>query len=136
MLLSKEVPAKALGDALQGWSGTLVCLQREPDRTELDALGAAARSKVHDLSSFNDNLVDMTALLDVLDEYVAVSNTNIHLRAGLSRRARVLVPHPPEWRWMRTEGESAWFPGFPIYREAAGRGWAEPLRHLRADVLR
>lgn len=135
-LLSKEVPAKALGDALQGWSGSLVSLQREPDRTELDALGTAARSKVHDLSSFNDNLVDMTALLEVLDEYVAVSNTNIHLLAGLGRRARVLVPYPPEWRWMRTEGESAWFPGFPVYREAAGRGWAEPLGRLRADLFR
>jgi tetratricopeptide (TPR) repeat protein len=135
-LLSKEVPAKALGDALRGWSGSLVSLQREPDRTELDALGAAARAKVHDLSSFNDNLVDMTALLDVLDEYVAVSNTNIHLLAGLGRRARVLVPYPPEWRWMRAEGQSAWFPGFPVYREAAGRGWAEPLGRLRADLFR
>jgi hypothetical protein len=76
----------------------------------------------------------MTALLDVLDEYVAVSNTNIHLVAGLGRQARVLIPFPPEWRWMRADGESPWFAGFPLYREPLAREWSEPLARLRADL--
>ena len=75
----------------------------------------------------------MSALLVALDEYVAVSNTNIHLLAGLGRSAKVLIPFPPEWRWMRRDGESDWFPGFPVYREPVGKGWSEPLARLRAD---
>jgi hypothetical protein len=70
-----------------------------------------------------------------LHEYVAVSNTNIHLLAGLGKSARVLVPHPPEWRWLRTEGRSPWFPGFPVYRQPVSRDWTEPLRRLREDLL-
>lgn len=135
LFLSKELPPHALGEALHGWPGTLVCLQRHPDKAELGSLSAAARAPVHDLSSINDDLIAITALLDVLDEYVAVSNTNIHLLAGLGRRARVLVPYPPEWRWMRTTGPSAWFPEFPVYREQAGRGWSEALARLRADLF-
>ena len=68
-----------------------------------------------------------------LDDYVAVSNTNIRLRADLGRTARVLVPNPPEWRWMRSGDASPWFPG-SVYRQPASRDWTAPLRRLREDL--
>jgi tetratricopeptide repeat protein len=134
-LLSKDVPTGELGQALRGWAGTLLSLQRDPGPAELDAVAAAAGAKVHDVSALNDDLLEMLALLDVLREYVAVSNTNIHLLAGLGRSARVLIPYPPEWRWMRREGRSAWFPDFPVYREPSSRGWTEPFARLRAELF-
>jgi Flp pilus assembly protein TadD len=133
-LLSKEIAPALLGEAVRGWRGTLVSLQRSPAPEELQALRAAAGAPVHDLAAVNDDLRDALAVLARLDEYVAVSNTNIHLLAGLGRRARVLVPYPPEWRWMR-EGESPWFPGFPVYRQSARRDWREALQRLRADLF-
>jgi Flp pilus assembly protein TadD len=135
-VLLKEVPPAALGAAVGGWPGTLVSLQRAPAPGELDVLSAAARAPVHDLSTVNEDLREALAVLAVLDEYVAVSNTNVHLRAGLGRTARVLVPNPPEWRWMRAGGASPWFPGFGVYRQPASRDWTEPLRQLAADLAR
>ena len=35
-----------------------------------------------DLSALNENLEDMAAVLSLIDEYVGVSNTNMHIRAG------------------------------------------------------
>jgi tetratricopeptide (TPR) repeat protein len=135
-VLLKEVPPAALGAAVRGWPGTLVSLQRAPAPGELESLGAAAGADVHDLSAANDDLREALAVLAVLDEYVAVSNTNIHLRAGLGRTARVLVPNPPEWRWMRAGEASPWFPGFGVYRQPASRDWTGPLRQLAADLAR
>lgn len=135
-VLVKEVPPAALGAAVRGWPGTLVSLQRAPAPGELEALSAAAGADVHDLSAANDDLREALAVLAVLDEYVAVSNTNIHLRAGLGRTARVLVPNPPEWRWMRTGEASPWFPGSSVYRQPASRDWTGPLRQLSADLAR
>jgi hypothetical protein len=83
----------------------------------------------------NEDLREALAVLAALDEYVAVSNTNVHLLAGVGRHARVLVPCPPEWRWMRTGDASPWFPGFSVYRQPASRDWTEPLRLLRADLF-
>lgn len=134
-LLSKEVSPALLGEAVRGWRGTLLSLQRAPTAGELQAVREASGAEVHDLSALNEDLREMLALLAQLDEYVAVSNTNIHLLAGLRGRARVLVPYPPEWRWMRREGESLWFPGFPVYRQASGRDWTAPFRRLREDLL-
>jgi tetratricopeptide (TPR) repeat protein len=132
--LTKAVPASDLGAALRGWKGTVVLLQRGARVGEAaqfaDALGAAC----HDLSFLGDDLPMLTALLGEIDEYVTVSNTNVHLVAGLRRRARVLVPYPAEWRWMRRDGESPWFPGFPVYRQALSRDWSAALKRLREDL--
>ncbi|HEX6691178.1 MAG TPA: tetratricopeptide repeat protein [Burkholderiales bacterium] len=132
--LSKELPLAELGAAVRGWRGTLLALQRGPYQGEIEAISGAAGAPVHDLSALNDDLPEMLAALAAIDEHVAVSNTNIHLLAGIGRTARVLVPYPPEWRWMR-EGDSPWFPGFPVYREPQSRGWAEPLAKLRTDLI-
>jgi hypothetical protein len=69
-----------------------------------------------------------------VDDYIGVSNTNVHLRAGTGRSARVLVPGPPEWRWMIHGEESPWFPGFRIYRQAPDGDWSEALARLAADL--
>lgn len=134
-LQSKEVPLEQLGASLRHWPGTLLALQRNPYPGELNAISVAAGSTVHDLTAANADLVEMLAILSQLQEYVAVSNTNTHLIAGLGKTARILLPHPPEWRWMQQGSESPWFPGFPIYRQLPSRDWDEPLARLRADLM-
>jgi hypothetical protein len=94
------------------------------------ALGAP----LHDLSAINDDLDDVLALMGLVDEYVAVSNTNVHLRAGAGRASRVLVPFPPEWRWGAGGSASPWFPANPVYREDRAGGWDRALARLRADL--
>jgi hypothetical protein len=133
-LLMKELSPAELGNAVRGWPGTVLALQRGVRAEELAAFAQAARRPVHDLSTVTEDLGELLAALSLLDEYACVSNTNVHLLAGIGRTARVLVPYPPEWRWMR-EGDSPWFPGFPVYREPQTRGWAEPLERLRGDLI-
>jgi len=102
---------------------------------EFEAMSAAVGAPVHDLGLADEDLQGIAAVLEALDDYVTVSNTNVHILAGLNRRARVLVSHPPYWRWMR-EGPTVWFPDFALYRQPASRDWSEPLARLRADLLR
>ena len=132
-ILFKEVPPTLLGRALQGLPGTVVGIQRGATPAEFEAMSAAVGAPVHDVALADEDLQGIAAVLEGLDEYLAVSNTNVHLLAGLNRRARVLVSHPPYWRWMR-EGSSPWFPGFAVYRQPPSRDWSEPLSRLREDL--
>jgi Flp pilus assembly protein TadD len=132
-ILAKAIEPAALGTALRGVAGTWVSVQRQPRAGELDALSAAAGVPVHDLSGANDDLEEMLALMAAVDEYVGVSNTNMHLRAGTGRAGRVLVPYPPEWRWVGGGG-SRWFPGFHVYRAAGANDWADALAALERDL--
>jgi len=132
--LTKAVPPKALGEALRGWRGTTILLQRGARAGDAAQFGAGFGAPFHDLSALGDDLPALLAVLSAVDEYVGVSNTNMHLLAGIGRSARVLVPFPAEWRWLRREGRSPWFPDFPVYRQPASRDWSAPLAALRGDL--
>ena len=133
--LFKEAPFEFLATALQEESrGTLLSLQRNPREGETGRFAALLGRPLHDLSADNEDLEEMLALLAVLDEYMGVSNTNMHLRAGTGRTARVLVPWPAEWRWMISGDESPWFPGFRIYRQRPDGDWSEALGRLTRDL--
>lgn len=132
--LFKQLPLEQLGDTLHGIKGTFLALQRNPMPGEIGRLAAHLGKPLHDLTALNEDLEAMLALLTLTDDYIAVSNTNVHLRAGTGRTARVLVPCPAEWRWMASGNESPWFPGFGIYRQQMDGDWHEALKQLGCDL--
>jgi len=132
--LQKEVDIPALASALRGWRGSVLALQRLPVEGEVAAFGKALGRACHDLSAVNDDLADMTALLGMIDEYVGVSNTNMHIRAGVGKAARALIPFPPEFRWMNAGDETPWFPGCRLYRQSPGGDWQRSLSALGGDI--
>jgi hypothetical protein len=132
--LAKEIAPAMLASVLAATGATVVILQRQPKPGEIAAFGASLGRPAHDLSALNDDLEDMLAVLQLLHDYAGVSNTNMHLLAGLGGHAKVLVPYPPEYRWMFAGEASPWFPGFRVYREAYGGRWAESLDSLGRDL--
>jgi Flp pilus assembly protein TadD len=140
-LLFKETDCSLLGHALAPWPGPVLILQRHPRAEEIEIFTRALGRPAHDLSDLNENLEDMLALLAELDDYVGVSNTNMHLLAGLGKTARVLIQNPPEWRWLNEGSESPWFPGFTLYRQQQtgqppAASWSDPLARLTTDLAR
>jgi hypothetical protein len=133
-VLFKAVEISGLAHALGDSAGTLVALQRAPAQGEIEELSALTGRPIHDFTAINDDLEDMIVLLALIDEYIGVSNTNMHLRAAVSRTARVLVPAPAEWRWMSSGRASPWFPGFTIYRQSLQGDWTAALEELRRDL--
>ena len=133
-VLHKEVSLEGLGAAVRGVNGTLLAVQRNPQAGEIGELSSHAGKPVHDLTALNEDLEAMLALLALLDDYIGVSNTNMHLRAGAGRTAKVLVPQPPEWRWMAAGDESPWFPGFRVYRQGLDGDWDAALTRLAQDL--
>jgi tetratricopeptide repeat protein len=132
--LYKEIDLALLAAALRNWRGSVLIVQRLPMAAEVPIFCNSLGRGAHDLSGANDDLEDMAALLSLTDEYVGVSNTNMHLFAGLGRKARVLVPFPPEFRWMHAAATSPWFLGFSLYRQAPSRDWSDALSRLALDL--
>ncbi len=124
-----------LADAMHGVAGTFIALQRNPEPGELDANASLLGRPLADLTALNDDLEDMVALVGLLDDYVCVSNTNLHLRATQGGACRVLIPNPPEFRWMARGEESPWFPGTTVYRQDMAGDWTGALARLGADLI-
>ena len=134
-VLWKDVSPAMLGGTLAGLPFQFVSIQRRPADGATRELEAALGAKVVDASDVNEDLEDMLALLSLLDGYVGVSSTNVHLLAALGRGGRILVPNPPEWRW-QAAGKSPWFDDFDAYRQSADGSWREALGQLRQDLTR
>lgn len=131
--LYKDIPLEKLSSALNSVNATFLILQRNPLQEELIQLSELLKKPAHDFSQLNDDLEMMLALLSLLDDYIGVSNTNMHLLAGLGKTAKVLIPYPAEWRWMASGKESPWFIGFKIYRQHSDGSWNHALSELTSD---
>ncbi|HKA45479.1 MAG TPA: tetratricopeptide repeat protein [Burkholderiales bacterium] len=133
-VLFKQIPLQGLAHAAAAVDATFLALQRNPEPGEMEQVAASLGKPLHDLTALNEDLEAMLALLALIDDYVGVSNTNMHLRAGVGRTARVLVPCPAEWRWMAKGEESPWFPGFRVYRQNLNGDWSAALQRLASDL--
>ena len=133
---AKHIAPDQLGRALRAVDARIAIVQRRPQADDLRRFTEALGREALDLGAVNDDLRDAIALLSLVDDYVGVSNTNLHLRAGLPRHsARVLVFNRPEWRWGTRGDASAWFPGFVLYRAAPGSDWTDALLRLESDLV-
>ena len=117
-VLYKETHPAEIGASLKGVPATILILQRLPQEDEVNIFCEALGRPAHDLSGLNENLEQMLALLLLLDDYVGVSNTNMHLRAGVGKTARVLVPAPRSGDGWRKAGRRRGFRALPC----TGRG--------------
>jgi tetratricopeptide (TPR) repeat protein len=131
--LYKDLSPRMLGECLAGLPVDVVSIQRAPAEGATNELEQAFGASVIDCSDVNADLEDTLALLSLLDGYVGVSSTNIHLLGLLGHTGRVLIPFPPDWRW-QSRGESLWHPGFMTYRQSPDRDWSGALRALREDL--
>ncbi len=132
--LHKAMEIEPLAGALRDLPGTFIALQRNPEPGEVDLFSRLLGRQVHDFSALNEDLESMLSVLALIDEYIGVSNTNMHLRAAAGRTARVLVRCPAEWRWMASGSSSPWFPGFSLYRQSLDGDWSAALARLREDL--
>jgi len=109
-------------------------VQRLPSPEEQSQLSVVAGREIVDFSFVNDDLEQALALMSLLDDYVGVSNTNMHLRAAAGKPARVLVTHPGEYRWQVDGDRSPWFPEFDLYRQNPDGSWQSAFAKLASDI--
>ena len=88
-----------------------------------------------DFSEVNDDLEGMLALMEQLDDYIGVDNTNMHLRASVGKTARILVPHLQDFRCMAKGDSSPWFPGFVMFRKTSDNDWDNALEQLKSHLI-
>jgi tetratricopeptide (TPR) repeat protein len=70
---------------------------------------------------------DLAALLAELDLVICVSNSTVHLAAGLGTPVWALVPRVPDWRWMLDRTDTPWHPTVRLFRQERPGDWSSAL---------
>ena len=125
--------------ALEPWLSCLpdgfeyVSLQkevRESDRRLLQR-GSAIRQFTREL----DDFAETAALCDCLDVVITVDTSIAHLAGALGKRAWILLPFNPDWRWMLDRRDSPWYPSATLYRQRSMDDWPAVLDQVRSDLM-
>lgn len=134
-MYEKFIDPTVLGKLLKGTQGTLISIQRLPETDEFVALCKAAGKQVVDWSSLNNNLPGMLSFLSIADEYIAVPNTNVHLRESVGKPSHVFLNRPfQDWRWLAEGNISPWYPNATIYRQSQSGDWNEAIEHAQKSI--
>lgn len=83
----------------------------------------------------NENIDEIVALVSVLDHVVSVTTTVAHVCGALGRKAQVLVPNVPAWRYGMSGDDMIWYPenSVRLYRQANGE---QDFEHAIARLVR
>lgn len=124
---SKHIEVEKMAELLKPFKDIvhLVSIQRNPQKAEFKRLQEKLGVEVHDFSHYNKHLENMLALLSLTDDYVTVSNTNVHLYASLGKAAHMLISYPWDWRWVGLHDICVGYPFFQAYRQDPEGKWAD-----------
>jgi Flp pilus assembly protein TadD len=88
-----------------------------------------------DWSASLRDFADTAALMANLDLIVTVDTAAAHLAGAMGKRVWLLLPFPPDWRWMLSRADSPWYPTIQIFRQETPGDWDSVIRRV-AGALR
>ncbi len=87
-----------------------------------------------DLAPRLTDFAETAAALSVLDLLITVDTAIAHLAGGMGYPAWVLLPNPPDWRWMLRRDDSPWHPSLRLFRQSRPGDWSSAIAAL-VDAL-
>ncbi len=105
-------------------------------------IGAAARDAVQECGGWvcevlsdGGGLVELAALMSLLDLVITVDTMPAHLAGAMGRPVWNLLCYAPDWRWLRTGDRTRWYPTMRLFRQPAPGDW-ESVVEAVASALR
>lgn len=75
-----------------------------------------------DLGPTLHDFADLAAAMARLDLLIAVDSAPAHLMASLGRPTWILLPEPPDWRWLLERPDTPWYPAATLFRQGGPGG--------------
>jgi tetratricopeptide (TPR) repeat protein len=126
---NRSIPAGELStiwDAQAEWHS----LQKEIRPSDLSSL-----PHVHNHSAALHDFSDTAALIFAMDLIITIDTAVAHLAGALGKPVWILLPYHADFRWLRDEETSPWYPTARLFRQRTAGDWSEPLRQV-ADKLK
>jgi len=83
-----------------------------------------------DFDESHGRFMDTAAVIKNLDLVITIDTSIAHLAAGLGTPTWVLIPEPPDWRWMLTRSDSPWYPNMRLFRQPTPGDWKSVMHDI------
>ncbi len=110
----------------------LFSLQKGPRADDLKAFGSAPA--IIDIGSSARDFADTAAAIAALDLVITVDTSVAHLAGALGKPVWILLPDPPDWRWLLERPDSPWYPTARLFRQTEKGDWTGVFARVRAAL--
>jgi Tfp pilus assembly protein PilF len=128
---NRSIPLAALSPLFE-MDASFVSLQKDIRSSDADVLRGSTA-----LLHFGDDLMDFAdtaALISNLDLVISVDTSVAHLAGALARPVWVLLPNPPDWRWLLDRDDSPWYPTARLFRQDETGLWDNVIVRIHAAL--
>ncbi|ASU38308.1 glycosyltransferase [Herbaspirillum sp. meg3] len=92
-----------------------------------------------DLPVFNigddfTDFADTAAAMANLDLIISVDTSVVHLAGALGRPTWTLLPHTPDWRWLKEREDSPWYPSMRLFRQQERGDWPSVIAKVSSEL--
>lgn len=87
-----------------------------------------------DLAPYINSFADTAAAIDNLDLIITVDTSTAHLAGAMGKKAWLIIPHLPDWRWLLDRDDSPWYPSMKIFRQDTPGSWAAVFSKITVQL--
>ncbi len=123
--IGRSIPLREFYPLSQIPGVRLISLQKHHGLDQLDDLPAGMKVETlgDDFDAGSNAFVDSAAVMESLDLIVASDTSVVHLAGALARPVWVALKHVPDWRFMREQSASPWYPTVRLFRQPKPADW-------------
>ncbi len=96
----------------------------------------ASAGTIVDLGDELRDFTDTAAIVANLDLVITVDTSVAHLAGALGKPVWILLPHAPDWRWLRERADSPWYPTARLFRQTTAGQWISVLEKVELELQR
>lgn len=82
------------------------------------------------------DFTDLAAVMRGLDLLITIDSAPAHLMGSLGRPVWILLPDPPDWRWLLDRDDSPWYPTARLFRQSVRGDWREVIDRVAVALAR
>ncbi len=120
---ARSIPLELL-KSLFGTNADFVSLQKNATDTERALLDDNGVTHIgHMLTDFTDS----AAVLETCDQIISVDTSLAHLAGAMAKPVWVLLPERADWRWLKDDEASPWYPTARLFRGGRQGLWQDVM---------
>jgi tetratricopeptide (TPR) repeat protein len=133
MFRRRDIPPACLSVLAQP-NTTLVSLQKDATRQELDAIHSQIVYPGDDVDQTHGPFMDTAAIMRNIDLVITSDTSTAHLAGALEIPTWIALPYVASWQWMRSRGNSPWYPTARLFRQRVPDDWNGVFEEIRGEL--
>jgi Flp pilus assembly protein TadD len=87
-----------------------------------------------DWSAHLTDFSETAGLIANLDLVISVDTSVAHLVGAMGKPVWLMIPFPPDWRWMLNRTDSPWYPTIRLFRQERAGDWEPIIRDVAKSL--